>query len=163
MNDKVEPVIEEPTVHPDSLEGKRARIIERLEKIGVIPTMETAHRFSHVGASDYSTKVIQPWSIWLEYDLDGWEADIIKRVLRTKLDGRDIRTIREEDYKKIKHLCDEKLSHIRAGVDRRCNIQRSISGAGFNPGSKASSVFKESPDSDIGRVSRLGDDMGRDS
>lgn len=38
----------------------------------------------HVGDSDYSAKRIQPWDIWEEYELNPWDADIVKRVLRNK-------------------------------------------------------------------------------
>ena len=38
----------------------------------------------NVGNSDYSKHAIQPWDIWMAYDLNPWDADIIKRVLRIK-------------------------------------------------------------------------------
>ncbi len=57
----------------------------------------------NIGSSDYSDHKIQPWDIWLEYDLNPWDADIIKRVLRTKKGERIL------DYKKIKHICDERI------------------------------------------------------
>ena len=38
----------------------------------------------HVGSSDYSKHSIQPWDIWKEYELNPWDADIVKRVLRAK-------------------------------------------------------------------------------
>ena len=60
------------------------------------------HRQRHVGKSNYSTKNIQPWDIWKEYNLDPWEADIIKRVLRHK-EGES----RREDFQKILHICQE--------------------------------------------------------
>ena len=68
-------------------------------------------RSYNVGKSDYANHKIQPWDIWLEYKLDPWDADIIKRVLRTK-EG----TSREEEYEKIIHDCQEKLRQIREGV-----------------------------------------------
>jgi hypothetical protein len=60
------------------------------------------HRKINIGASDYATKAIQPWDIWKEYNLDPWEADIIKRVLRHKK-GES----RREDFRKIGHICQE--------------------------------------------------------
>ena len=61
----------------------------------------------NVGTSDYSDHIIQPWHIWYEYKLNPWDADIIKRVLRTK-DGES----RKLDYQKIKHVCDERIRQL---------------------------------------------------
>jgi len=41
-------------------------------------------RGHNVGSSDYSKHKIQVWDIWIEYRLNPWDADIIKRVLRKK-------------------------------------------------------------------------------
>ena len=61
----------------------------------------------NVGTSDYAKRRIQPWDIWEEYQLDPWDADIVKRVLRTK-DGEDPRL----DYEKIIHICKKKIDMI---------------------------------------------------
>ena len=61
----------------------------------------------NIGNSDYSRHIITPWMIWKEYDLNPWDADIIKRVLRTK-EG----TSRKEDYEKIIHVCLERIRQI---------------------------------------------------
>ena len=37
----------------------------------------------NIGESDYSEHAIQPWDVILEYNLNYWDGDIIKRVLRT--------------------------------------------------------------------------------
>ena len=56
-------------------------------------------RAYNVGASNYAKHKIQPWDIWLEYKLNPWDADIVKRVLRDKpTDGRKL------DYEKIIHI-----------------------------------------------------------
>ncbi len=68
-------------------------------------------RAHNVGQSDYSQHNIQPWDIWLEYRLNPWDADIIKRVLRKKPGERRL------DYEKIKHVCDERIRQIDAGLD----------------------------------------------
>lgn len=61
----------------------------------------------NVGASDYAKHKIQPWDIWLEYNLNPWDADIVKRVLRDKpTDGRKL------DYEKIIHICKERIRQI---------------------------------------------------
>lgn len=68
---------------------------------------EVDTRSYNVGASDYAKHKIQPWDIWLEYNLGPWDADIIKRVLRTKnTDGRRL------DYEKIIHICKERIRQI---------------------------------------------------
>ena len=64
-------------------------------------------RSHNLGASDYSKYKIQPWDIWLEYSLNPWDADIIKRVLRSK--KTDARRL---DYEKIIHVCQERIRQI---------------------------------------------------
>lgn len=66
----------------------------------------------NVGNSDYSKHKIQPWDIWLEYGLDPWDADIIKRVLRKK-EGDS----RQMDYEKIIHICKEKIRQLNINKD----------------------------------------------
>jgi len=65
-------------------------------------------RSYNVGSSDYSKRKIQPWSIWIEYDLNPFDADIVKRVLRTK-EGES----RILDYKKIIHVCEERIRQLQ--------------------------------------------------
>ena len=80
-------------------------LYQKLKKLGIIPSEE---RLYNIGKSDYSQHVIQPWSIWIDYDLNAFDADIIKRVLRTK-EGES----RISDYEKIKHICDERIRQLR--------------------------------------------------
>lgn len=61
----------------------------------------------NVGKSDYSKHAIQPWDIWKEYNLNPWDADIVKRVLRSK-EGEE-RTL---DYEKIIHICKYRISEL---------------------------------------------------
>lgn len=61
----------------------------------------------NVGKSDYSKHVIQPWHIWKEYNLNPWDADIVKRVLRSK-EG-EARTL---DYEKIIHICKYRIAEL---------------------------------------------------
>ena len=56
-------------------------IYDKLNYLGLIPNEV---RKDNVGKSNYSKQTIQPWSIWLDYNLNAWDADIVKRVLRTK-------------------------------------------------------------------------------
>ena len=66
----------------------------------------------NVGNSDYAQHKIHPWDIWLEYKLNPWDADIVKRVLRTKK-GESRRT----DYEKIIHICQERIRQIDNGLN----------------------------------------------
>ena len=65
-------------------------------------------RSYNVGASDYAQHKIQPWDIYLDYDLNPWDADIVKRVLRTK--KTDTRIM---DYEKIIHTCKARIRQIK--------------------------------------------------
>lgn len=69
--------------------------------------MEEDIRAYNVGSSDYAKHKIQPWDIWIEYDLNPWEADIIKRVLRRKK-GQS----RREDLEKVIHVAKELIRQI---------------------------------------------------
>lgn len=66
----------------------------------------------NIGASDYSKHKIQPWDIWEEYKLNPWDADIVKRVLRTK-EGES----RKLDYEKIIHICKKRIEQIERGIE----------------------------------------------
>lgn len=64
------------------------------------------HSFN-IGESNYSQHFIQPWHIWEEYNLNPWDADIVKRILRTKSNDS-----RANDYEKIIHICQERLRQL---------------------------------------------------
>lgn len=88
----------------------KEELIKYLTKIGIFPTEE---RKINVGESDYSKHVIQPWSIWMDYNLNPWDADIVKRVLRTKNEPGFTETeSRIKDYKKIIHICQERIRQL---------------------------------------------------
>lgn len=79
-----------------------------LKHLGLIGS--NAIRDFNVGASNYAQHVIQPWAVWQDYNLNPWDADIIKRVLRTKeTDGRIL------DYEKIIHICQERIRQLTTG------------------------------------------------
>jgi hypothetical protein len=89
------------------LKQQRELIIKHLENLGMIPTTQNSTQSYNIGNSDYSKKIIQPWNIWKEYNLNPWDADIIKRVLREKKgDSRKL------DYAKIIHVCRERIRQI---------------------------------------------------
>lgn len=85
-------------------------LYDRLNYLGLIPN-ET--RKDNVGKSNYSKYTIQPWSIWLDYNLNAWDADIVKRILRTKEEpGMTLDESRIMDYTKIIHICQERIRQI---------------------------------------------------
>lgn len=71
----------------------------------------------NVGKSDYSKHAIQPWDIWKEYNLNPWDADIVKRVLRTK-EGEE-RTL---DYEKIIHICKYRIAELSKEVSKETEV-----------------------------------------
>lgn len=88
----------------------REGLIKYLTKIGIFPS---EIRKDNVGESDYSKHVIQPWSIWMDYNLNPWDADIVKRVLRTKNEPGFTETeSRIKDYRKIIHICQERIRQL---------------------------------------------------
>ena len=71
----------------------------------------------NIGKSDYAKHKIQPWDIWLEYNLNPWDADIVKRVLRTK-EGED----RKLDYEKIIHICKYRIAELSKEVSKETKV-----------------------------------------
>ncbi len=71
----------------------------------------------NVGKSDYSKHKIQPWDIWKEYNLNPWDADIVKRVLRTK-EGEP----RAVDYEKIIHICKYRIAELSKEVLKETKV-----------------------------------------
>lgn len=80
-------------------------LYNQLDRLGIIPNDVRDH---NIGKSDYSRRLIQPWTIILEYNLNYWDGDVVKRVLRTK-EG-DSRLL---DYEKIIHICQERIRQIK--------------------------------------------------
>jgi hypothetical protein len=75
-------------------------------------------RSYNVGTSDYSSHTIQPWDIWLEYKLNPFDADIVKRILRKKAEsGMSLVESRILDYKKIIHIANERIRQLESNVD----------------------------------------------
>ncbi len=75
-----------------------------LKKLGLLGGNDRSH---NVGKSDYAAHVIQPWSVWIDWNLNPWDADIIKRTLRHKV-GES----RAMDYEKIIHICQERIRQL---------------------------------------------------
>lgn len=77
-------------------------------------TIEKDSRSYNVGSSDYAKHKIQPWAIWKEYKLNPWEADIVKRILRTKeVPGKSASESRIEDLEKIIHVAKELIRQLK--------------------------------------------------
>lgn len=91
--------------------------IEHLLNLGILKTTEESCQSYHIGKSDYSRHVIQPWNIWKEYNLNPWDADIVKRVLRTK-EGEE-RTL---DYEKIIHICKYRIAELSKEVSKETKV-----------------------------------------
>lgn len=71
----------------------------------------------NVGKSDYAKHSIQPWDIWKEYNLNPWDADIVKRVLRSK-EGEP----RTADYEKIIHICKYRIAELSKEVSKETKV-----------------------------------------
>lgn len=103
----MEPVIQLDAVHAVPID---VDLFDKLDRLGLIPNQV---RKNNIGKSDYSKHIIQPWSIWIDYQLDPWDADIVKRVLRIKEEpGMSKVEARIMDYQKIKHICDEQIRQL---------------------------------------------------
>lgn len=87
------------------------KLYAELVHLGIINQDENNVRSHNVGTSDYSIHAIQPWAIWLDWNLNPWDADIVKRVLRNKL-GES----RKQDYEKIIHICQERIRQIETQI-----------------------------------------------
>ena len=81
-------------------------LYSKLEVLGIVGD-DISSREYNIGSSNYADHIIQPWSIWIDWNLNPWDADIIKRVLRTKLNSS-----RKEDYHKIIHICEERIRQL---------------------------------------------------
>lgn len=89
----------------------------KLEHLGIINDENNNVRNYNVGTSDYSEHIIQPWTIWLDWNLNPWDSDIIKRVLRNKF-GES----RKQDYEKIIHICQERIRQIETQIGTKAEI-----------------------------------------
>ena len=54
-----------------------------------------------VGGNHYVKRKIQPWEIWKAYEMNPWEANALKYLLRYKDKGKPL-----EDLKKFKHYIE---------------------------------------------------------
>ena len=74
----------------------------------------------NIGNSDYAKHSITPWKIWEEYNLNPWDADIVKRILRHKKGDT-----RKMDYEKIIHICKKRIEQIEKGYTHASDLWKS--------------------------------------
>ena len=87
------------------------KLYAKLLYLGIINEDDNNIRNYNIGTSDYAEHIVQPWTIWLDWNLNPWDSDIIKRVLRTK-EGNT----RKQDYEKIIHICEERIRQIETEI-----------------------------------------------
>ena len=91
------------------------------KECGVSSQIETKDtRNYNIGNSNYSSmpKGYQPWDLWKVYHMNPWDADIQKRLLRTKAEpGMTMKESRKLDYQKIIHVCQERINQIDEGYE----------------------------------------------
>jgi len=105
-------------VNLDAIDDDKIKILKvnnqvyhNLCKLGLLDSSVRDH---NEGRSNYSQHTIQPWAIWQDYGLNPWDADIVKRVLRTKEEpGMSDTESRILDYKKIIHICQERIRQLK--------------------------------------------------
>ena len=89
------------------------------EECGVSSQIETKDiRNYNVGSSNYSSmpKGYQTWDLWKIFHMNPWDADIQKRLLRTKAEPcMTMAESRKMDYQKIIHVCQERINQIDEG------------------------------------------------
>ena len=85
----------------------------------VVPTDNLNPDAYNIGSSDYAKHSIQPWDIWEEYNLNPWDADIVKRILRHKKGDT-----RKMDYEKIIHICKKRIEQIERGYIHPSDLYR---------------------------------------
>lgn len=79
-------------------------------------------RNHNVGNSDYAKHKIQPWDVWIEFQMNPFDADLAKRTLRTKVEGGMTQNeARKLDYEKIVHIASERIRQIKTGVTWPCS------------------------------------------
>lgn len=99
--------------YPEPIEVQDEEAQDTIEEAQDTIEEEPSVTSYNVGASDYSKHRIQPWDIWEEYQLNPWDADIVKRVLRTKAtDSRQL------DYEKIIHICKYRIEQLNKEYER---------------------------------------------
>lgn len=91
------------------------------EECRITSQIETEEIRNHnIGNSNYSSmpKGYQPWDLWKIFHMNPFDADILKRLLRTKTEpGMTPQESRKLDYQKIIHICQERINQINEGYE----------------------------------------------
>lgn len=106
-------------MHPFYQEWKMAvELLAKTSKTSSLLFSVILQKIYKVGNSDYAQHGIQPWDIWLEYKLNPFDADILKRILRKKAEsGMSLAESRIMDYKKIIHIANERIRQLESHID----------------------------------------------
>lgn len=97
-------------------------LYNRLVYLGIIDP--TGVRDHNEGKSNYANgRLIQPWAIWLDWELKPWDADIVKRIGREKEeDGLTLKEQRRLDYLKIRHTVDERIRQLDLEIEQERRV-----------------------------------------
>lgn len=78
----------------------------------------------NVGTSNYAEQKIQPWDVFRAHqELNYWEGDIIKRVLREKgTTPEEKRENKRMDLNKIIHCCEYLIANFDELYTNRFNV-----------------------------------------
>lgn len=105
-------ILEDLRLTEEQLDEAFDKLIPKLDTGEGKPTSHDPTQFN-VGESNYAEKTIQPWDIWEEYKLNPWDADIVKRILRTKVMPHQTPIeARILDYEKIIHIAQYRVSKL---------------------------------------------------
>ena len=86
------------------------------------------HRKFNVGESNYAEKEIQPWDLWRTFAMNPWDADIQKRLIRSKtVEGMTPVEARILDYKKIQHIAEERIHQLETGISWEMELAKKLS------------------------------------
>lgn len=102
--------------HPKEMRKIPAELYDKLNYLGLLKP----HTWEYnEGESNYATKIIQPWAIWLDYpELTAWDLDMIKRILRTKKGEPEVMK-----YKKIIHDAQERIRQLENDLEASSSLR----------------------------------------
>ena len=73
----------------------------------------------NIGSSNYAQMTIQPWEVWEAWNLNPWEADVVKRIARTKkIEGKSELESKLEDWQKIEHIAKFMINKLNKEVNK---------------------------------------------
>lgn len=70
----------------------------------------------NVGNSNYAVHKFQVWDLWIDYQTNSFDSDIMKRLCRRKAEpGMTKEESRIMDFQKIKHIMSERIRQLKEG------------------------------------------------